>query len=145
MQTLAERLAEPDMAALTDWEAAAKLNQPDNTLPAVVTWTQTEIGVGTVLDVLGPSAGAALLDTLAASSDSVLRWGMKIIESSRLDLSKPTARAQLDALVTAGALTADQRDAMFAVSKRERYPSWAEANNTPVDARAVGLARGGQP
>lgn len=143
MQTLAERLAEPDMVGVPDWEAAQRLNQPDTTLPVIVSWQPTEIGIGTVLDVLGPTAGAALLDALSASADPVMKWGMKIIESSRLDLSKPTARGQLDALVAAGALTAAQRDAMFAVSKRERFPSWSEVNNTPVDARAVGLARGG--
>lgn len=143
MQTLAERLQEPDMVGLPDWEAAQRLNEPDTTQDVIITWKPTEIGVGTVLDVLGPTDGAALLDALSASADSVLKWGMKIIESSRLDLSKATARAQLDALVAAGALTSPQRDAMFAVSKTERYPSWAEANDTHVDARAVGLARGG--
>ena len=67
------------------------------------------------------------------------------METGKLDIGLESTRAQIDDLVTAGALTAAQRDALFALSKTERYPSWAEANNTFVDARAVGIARGGKP
>jgi hypothetical protein len=39
-------------------------------------------------------------------------------------------------------MTTAQRNALFLLSRRERHPSWAEANNINVDARAVGIARG---
>lgn len=143
MDTLAERLAEPDVADLPDWAAAAILNAPDLTLPIVVEWEPTEVGVGSIMDVLGPAEGAAFLDLLKSQEDSVISWGMHLILSGRLDISRESTRAQIDALTQAGALTVSQRDALLALSRRERHPSWAEANGITVDARAVGLARGG--
>lgn len=144
-QTLAERLAEPDMQGLPDWEAANKLNAPDTTLPVIVEWQTTYVGPGSIMDALGPSEGAALLDVIKASTDPVMRWGLQVVETGKLDIGLASTRAQLDALVTAGVLTSAQRDTLFALSKTERYPSWAEANDTFVDARAVGIARGGRP
>jgi hypothetical protein len=142
-QTLAERLAEPDMVNLPDWQAADQLNQPDLALPVVVEWKDTEVGPGTIMDALGPAAGAGLLETISASTDPVMKWGLRVVETGKLNIGLASTRAQLEALVTAGALTSQQRDALFALSKTERHPSWAEANATFVDARAVGLARGG--
>jgi len=144
-QTLAERLAEPDMQGLPDWKAANKLNAPDPTQPVIVEWQTTNTGPGSIMNTLGPSEGAALLDTIKASTDPVMRWGLQIVETGKLDIGAASTRAQIDSLVAAGALTDAQRDALFALSKTERYPSWAEANNTFVDARAVGIARGGKP
>lgn len=144
-QTLAERLSEPDMVDLPDWQAADQLNQPDSTLPVIVYWEPTQVGPGTIMNTLGPTDGAALLDTIQASTDPVMKWGLQVVETGKLDISLQSTRAQLDSLVTAGVLTAGQRDELFALSMRERYPSWAEYNNTFVDARAVGLARGGKP
>jgi len=143
--TLALRLSQPDMLALADWEAADVLNQPDPQQPVVVSWRHTEAGVGTVLDVLGPSAGAALLDVLKNATDPVLRWGMHILERGQLDISLASTRAQLEALTQAGVMSEPQKDALFALSRTIRNPSWAEANNMIVDARAVGIARGGRP
>jgi hypothetical protein len=94
---------------------------------------------------LGPTEGAALLDTIKASTDPVMRWGLQVVETGKLDIGLASTRAQIDALVVAGALTSAQRDTLFALSKTERYPSWAEFNNTFVDARSVGIARGGKP
>lgn len=132
------------MANVPDWQAANILNQPDSTLPAVVSWEKTSIGPGTIMAVLGPQDGAALLNAIESSaSDPVMKWGLRVIEAGNFDVSLPATRAQLDGLVTAGVITAAQRTALFALSKRERYPSWAELNNTVVDARAVGIARGG--
>lgn len=144
-QTLAERLAEPDMQPLADWQAADKLNTPDPTLPVIVEWKTTNTGPGSIMDALGPSEGAALLDTIKASTDPVMRWGLQVVETGKLDIGLASTRSQLDALVTAGVLTSAQRDTLFSLSRTERYPSWAEANDTFVDARAVGIARGGKP
>lgn len=144
-QSLVERLAEPDMVDLPDWQAADALNQPDPTLPVVVSWEKTAIGPGTIMAALGPADGATLLNSIeaAGASDPVMKWGMRVIEAGNFDVSLPTTRAQLDGLVTANVITAAQRDILFALSKRERFPSWAEYNDMFVDARAVGIARGG--
>ncbi len=146
METLAERLARPDVASLPDWAAAAALNQPDATLAAVIEWRPTQIGIGAVLDALGPEAGAALLDALTtlAIAQPVIRWGLRLIEDGRFDLSRPSARDQLSRFVTAGVVQQAEADALLALSRVERHPSWAEASGILVDARAVGLARGGR-
>jgi hypothetical protein len=139
-QTLQERLQEPDVVSLPDWEAADILNQPDTTQAIIVSWAETNAGPGTVLDTLGPVDGAAALE---ASTDPVIRWGMDILKSGKLDIAKQSTRNVLEQMTLQGAITPLQRDELFALSKRERYPSWAEANNTVVNARTVGLARGG--
>ena len=142
-QTLQERLQEPDVVNLPDWAAADVLNQPDTTQAIIVSWAETNAGPGTVLDTLGPVDGAALLDALDASTDPVIRWGMDILKSGKLDIAKQSTRNVLEQMTLQGAITPLQRDELFALSKRERYPSWAEANDTVVNARTVGLARGG--
>jgi hypothetical protein len=144
-QTLAERLAEPDMQGIPDWQAATVLNAPDTSLPVIVDWQTTYVGPGSIMAALGPTEGAALLDTIKASTDPVMRWGLQVVETGKLDIGLASTRAQIDALVVAGTLTSAQRDILFALSKTERYPSWAEFNNTFVDARSVGIARGGKP
>ena len=143
-QSLTERLSSPDMQGLPDWEAANKLNQSDATLPVIIEWKTTSIGPGSIMDALGPTEGAALLDVIKASTDPVMRWGLQVVETGKLDIGLASTRAQIDALVAAGALTSDQRNTLFALSKTERHPSWSEANNVFVDARQVGIARGGK-
>ena len=144
--TLADRLAQTDLADLPDWQAAAALNQPDPTLPAVETWVETKIGIGAILDTLGPTAGATFLDALEtlAETTPVVRWGLELIRGPGLDLSRPSARAQLEVLVAGRILQPAEGEALLALSRRTRHPSWAEANGVVVDARAVGLARGGR-
>lgn len=143
---LAARLAERDMVLLSDWEAAHRLNQPDPSLPAKVEWRETKIGIGGILDTLGPTPGANFLDALEvlAQTTPVIRWGLELIRGSGLDLSRPSARSQLATLVGGGILKQEEADALLALSKVERHPSWADANGIYVDARAVGLARGGK-
>jgi hypothetical protein len=144
--TLADRLAQPDLADLPDWAAAAALNEPDPTLPAVEAWEKTQIGIGSILDALGPTAGATFLDALEvlAETTPVVRWGLELIRGSGLDLSRPSARAQLEVLVAGRILQPAEGEALLALSRRTRHPSWAEAHSVTVDARAVGLARGGR-
>jgi hypothetical protein len=142
--TLENRLQEDDVKDLPDWAAADVLNSPDPTQTIIVTWEPTKIGAGAIMDTLGPVDGAALLDQLVELSkdDAVIRWGLKVLEFPGLDLSLENTRIQVSGLVASGLITEMQKDALFALSKRERYPSWAEANNIYVNARTVGLARG---
>jgi hypothetical protein len=140
-QTLYDRLQYPDVIDLPDWQAADVLNQPDTTQTVIVYWVDTNAGPGTIMDTLGPITGADLLDSLDASTDPVIRWGMDVLRSGKLDIAKQSTREVLDAMTVQGAITPAQRDELFALSKRERYPSWAEANNTVVNASTVGIAR----
>jgi len=142
-QTLEERLQEPDVVDLPDWQAAEILNQPDTTLPVVVSWLPTETGIGTILDVLGPVEGATLLDNLDASPDPVIKWGLDVLRASKLDVSKASTQGVLQQMQVQGAITSAQYDSILSLSRKERFPSWAEWANIQVDARAVGLARGG--
>jgi len=142
-QLLLERVAQQDLANLPEWQVADILNAPDTSLPVIVSWEKTSIGPGAIMAVLGAVEGASILDTLASSTNPVIRWGMKIIEAGSFDLSLPTSRAQVEELARANIITEGQKDLLFSLSKRERYPSWAEHNNISVDAQSVGLARGG--
>ena len=143
--SLIERLKQNDVKDLPDWAAAEILNAPDSSLPSIIFWEPTRIGVGQIMTTLGAFEGATLLDQLVvvAEQDAVIRWGLKVMEGNGLDLSLQTTREQVSELVTNGFITEAQKESLFNLSKRERFPSWSEANNTFVDARAVGLARGG--
>jgi hypothetical protein len=68
------------------------------------------IGIGTVMDVLGPIQGATLLNGLEAlkSSNSVIKWAWYLLENGNLDVGLESTRAQLDFLVTAGVITSQQ-------------------------------------
>lgn len=149
MQTLADRLAQPDIKGLADWQVVEKLNKPDLSLSAIVEWAPTQIGPGTILDKFGPVAGAAFLDqiTAAAANNPVLKWGLNILLGNGVDLSLQASRDQVDALVQAGLMTPAQRISLLSISRRDRYPSWAEANDMvgKFDARSIGIMRGGKP
>jgi len=149
MGSLADRLKQPDVSGLPDWEAASVLNSPDNSLPAIVEWLPTQIGLGTVMAALGAQPGALLLSQIEslASSQPVMKWGLEVLRSGSFDLSLPVARDTVDGLVQAGMITTAQRDQFFAISRRERRPSWAEANNMigKITAREIGIARGAKP
>jgi hypothetical protein len=144
MTALIDRLLQPDVATLPDWQAAEVLNAPDQTLPVVVEWKQTAVGIGLVMNALGPQDGAALLEALSSmeNNNPLLRWGLRALQQNGLDFSLVSTRNQIEALVADGLLTPAQRDALFSMSRRERYPSWSEFHGIAVDARAVGLARG---
>lgn len=143
--TLQERLQLADVAALPDWAAASVLNAPDPTLPVITTWADTNIDPGTIMDILGATTGAQILNTLEqlSSSNAVVKWGMRVLEGRRgLNMALETSREQMQSFVDSGLITIEQRDLLYNLSKRERYPSWAEANGINVTARSVGLARG---
>lgn len=143
---LAARLAEQDMVGLSDSDAAARLNEPDPAFPPIESWVETKIGIGSILDTLGPTKGAQFLDTLEelAKTTPVIRWALELIRGSGLDLSRVSAHEQLLLLVDWKVLEPSDADALFALSRRVTPVSWAEAHMMRVDARAVGIARGGR-
>jgi hypothetical protein len=72
------------------------------------------IGIGTVLDLLGPADGAAVLSTLDTlkASNPVIKWAWHLLEKADLDVGLASTRAQLDSLATAGVLTQAQCSAI---------------------------------
>lgn len=83
----------------TPGEIAELLNAPQ------VVLIERLVGAGTVMDVLGTTAGAQLLDQMEslATTDSVVKWGMKLLENAQLDVGMASTRAMLDALLPAEA------------------------------------------
>ena len=57
--------------------------------------------LGTPMKYLGAEAGATLLETMSALSESnpVVKWGFKLLERGELDLGLDSTRAMLDALL----------------------------------------------
>ena len=80
-------------------EIAALLNEPKTVL------VERMIGVGTIMDALGPEIGAALLDQFEAQveTNSVVKYGWKLLERAELDVGMDSTRAMLDALLPAEA------------------------------------------
>jgi hypothetical protein len=145
--TLAERLQQPDLADLPDWAAAEALNSPDETLPLAwidvpceslrrVIMERGEWGAlrGASASGTGPTWELAVTVVDAITLQSFIRMSA--------DPPRTAAQQMLAALVQAGILSQSTVDAMLATAQRR--PSWAEANGILVDARAVGLARGGE-
>ena len=82
-------------------EIAALLNAPQTVL------VERMIGIGTVMDALGPADGAALLASFEAqvTTDPVVKYGWFLFERERLDVGLASTRAMLDALLPAEAAT----------------------------------------
>lgn len=74
----------------------------------------TEIGNGTILEVLGLTTGNALLDTL--NSETGYRHVLPLLEQGRLRLDTLLVRASLQAMVGT-VLTQAECDAMLAVAQ----------------------------
>lgn len=76
-----------------------------------------KIGVGTVMDCLGPVDGAAVLDALDAlrAVSSPIKWAWLLLERGELDIGLPSVRSQIDMLVPA-AMTAAQAEALKALA-----------------------------
>jgi hypothetical protein len=160
MATLAERLALPDMAALSAAEAAAALNTRDaangtvfqnvapddifNILLDVGAWGRVELwsrpAPGGTVSVPGPT------DALVARCINVVR---AVDRNQPLHTTRDAIRTQwasiFGGLVTDGLITAGTRNLINALASRTA--TWAEANGYPngVTSRDVGLARGDKP
>lgn len=77
------------------------------------------IGIGTVLDALGPEAGAEVVDrieALAVASKPV-KWGFFLLQRDNLDVALPSVRAQFDELAAAGVMTQAQADTLKALGQ----------------------------
>jgi hypothetical protein len=143
MTLLSEKVAEPDLAGLGDWEVAQVLNAPDPSLPEIVTQEKTLVGPAAIMDALGPVAGAEFLNAIQAASlsEPVLYWGLHEITNGGLDVSRANVRQQILGLQQTGLLTEVQSAALLALADRRRHPSWAEYHNIKVTDHTVGEAR----
>ena len=83
-------------------------------------WKHTEIGVGTIIEVLGLAAANPVLDALYASPD--YRHVKPLLDQGRLRLDVVAQAGMLQPLVTGGLLTQAQLDALIARAK-EPAPS----------------------
>jgi hypothetical protein len=158
---LADRIAQPDLAGLPEWEVAEILNAPDDSLskapvvfscraiaePAVLSG---ELAMLRIVAKLGhipadvspteqnfivPTHGLVAIGTMLDAVDRDLR----------VDPSAPGAAAQVAAMLSVlegmGLLSQATKTAVLAGTVR--LQSWAEANGIEVTPRSVGLARGG--
>ena len=78
-------------------------------------WKHTEIGVGTIIEVLGLTAANPVLDALYASPD--YRHVKPLLDQGRLRLDVVAQAGMLQPLVTGGLLTQAQLDALIARAK----------------------------
>lgn len=91
-------------------------------------YVETQIGVGTIIEVLGLAAANPVLDALYASPD--YRHIKPLLDQGRLRLDAVAQAGMLQPLVTGGLLTQAQLDALIA---RAKEPA-------PVDEYAVRVA-----
>lgn len=114
------------MALLDDIQAAFPGLTPDNRDDVAIAaalsvgrwrYRHTEAGFGTILSAIGPVDGAALLDTLAAikASNRPLYWAWYLLERGVFDFGTAATQAQMDALVAAGVLSADNAEKLKAL------------------------------
>ena len=78
-------------------------------------WKHTEIGVGTVIEVLGLAVANPVLDALYAAPD--YRHVKPLLDQGRLRLDSVAQVGMLQPLVTGGLLTQAQLDALVARAK----------------------------
>ena len=78
-------------------------------------WKHTEIGVGTIIEVLGLSAANPVLDALYAAPD--YRHVKPMLDQGRLRLDVVAQAGMLQPLVTGELLTQAQLDALIARAK----------------------------
>ena len=94
----------PDSQAIADALSAGRTR-----------WKHTEIGVGTIIEVLGLAAANPVLDALYASPD--YRHVKPLLDQGRLRLDTVAQAGMLQPLVTGGLLTQAQLDALIARAK----------------------------
>lgn len=107
----------PDTQAIADALSAGRTR-----------WKHTDIGVGTIIEVLGLAAANPVLDALYASPD--YRHVKPLLDQGRLRLDVVSQAGMLQPLVTGGLLTQAHHDALVA---RAKEPD-------PVDEYAVRVA-----
>lgn len=101
-----------------------------NAAQAITTIGTKRIGIGTVLDVLGPVDGSAVLDVLYAASASArpVYYALKLLEQGELDVGAPATRAQVG-MLTGTIFTAAQADSILGLALNPVTVSAAQVSN----------------
>ena len=88
-------------------------NRDDGAIAAALSVGRTKVvttlgGIGTVLEALGPTDGAALLDQLEtlSATNSALKWAFVLINRGELDFGSVATRSMIDLLIPDPAKTA---------------------------------------
>ena len=154
MTTLLQRIQENDLASLSDWEVAERLNTPDPTLPtAYGSVSNTEIKSILVAYELWQNIAKKAQQALLGEGESTTEETLCFNIASALEDADFTLNLKEDYIRTSfetwlpSAVQLNVIPANVATlisSKAYRYQSWAEYNNIQVTARTVGIARGGQ-
>jgi hypothetical protein len=148
-ETLAARIAQPDLASLPEWRVAEILNAPDPAFPMV----RRSVNKRDAQEILLASGEWAQVYMVAENTAAPaelrgacinLRDTIRLTETIAMD--NPAIYAAVDAvlsgLVAAQFLTAQTRAALLALADRPQ--SWAEYNQSEVTPREVSLIRGGK-
>jgi hypothetical protein len=148
--TLAQKLSEPQFDGLPDWQVAEMLNAPDTAhgtrrmevSPLIARRALQRRGEWVPL--LHARTNTTLPDVIRTIASEIVEV-LSPAETAAIDMTDDVVFARvsagLGALVANDILTAAARDTLMALAVCPC--SWAEAHGTAVDARAVGLARGG--
>ena len=79
----------------------------DPAMAAVINVNRTAVvsrlgGIGAVLEALGATAGAALLDSLTAqaATDSAVKWALVLLNAGNLDFGLASTRQMIQTLIT---------------------------------------------
>jgi hypothetical protein len=158
---LAQRIAQPDLLGLPDWQVAERLTAPDPALAP--SWNQVAIKEARSVfrrtfkpgsgfeSPGGPTSALVALKDAAADAEhpvrNVARAAIELFgdEDGVIDATDAEERdlvlALLGALHLGGILTEPAKQRIVAMMQRPQ--SWAEFHGVTVDARAVGIARGG--
>lgn len=99
----------PELLASRDHQAIADAVNVGRTKP-----TDTEIGNGTILEVLGLSLGTQVLDVI--NSTAAYKYVKPLLEQGRLKMGSALAQGAVQAFVP-GLLTQEQADAIKALGK----------------------------
>ncbi len=148
---LAERIAQPDLATLPEWQVADILNTPD----AAFGEAAQPIAVGDVREILmlslTPDEKMPSLIAIEDVSENLAHPARVAAKSARFVLEKLTTINMADprtaamvhfmlaGLIEAEMITTETRDRLLALGKRFR--SWAEVNGIEVTPQTVGAAR----
>jgi hypothetical protein len=148
-QALLARLAEPDVAGLPEWAAAAALNAPDAGLPTARVHVATSDVYGHLLTtgewppiIMAAEAGGGAQEAVRGLC-ILVRDTLQM--TSQLETGKPERYAAvvqvLAGLKAASLISASTETALLALA--EAPQSWAQANGIVVTDQLVGAARGG--
>jgi len=105
--------------------AALRANHSSAEITAALSLGRTRVvphlgGIGTVLELLGPTSGAALLDALQALevTTPAVKWAMVLIGRGELDFGSAATRSMIDQLAAQGVMTLVDAQTLKAVAEQ---------------------------